>query len=69
MKERDVSQEAMAELLDRYMNDPLFRARMKADPRRAVAESGLELTPEEQQSLEQLDWSLPDAQLQERITK
>jgi hypothetical protein len=69
MKERDVSQEAVAELLDRYMNDPLFRAWMKADPRRAVAESGLELTTEEQQSLEQLDWSLPDAQLQERITK
>ncbi len=64
-----MSQEAVEELLDRYMNDTWFRAKMKADPRRALAESGLELTDEEQESLHGMDWSLPDAQLQERISK
>jgi hypothetical protein len=64
-----MSQDAVEELLDRYMNDPLFRAKMQIDPRMAVAECGLELTLEEQQSLHQFDWSLPDAQLQERLSK
>lgn len=64
-----MSQEAIADFLDRYMNDPLFRAMMKADPRRAVAECGLELTPEEQDSLLRIDWTLPDSELQERISK
>jgi hypothetical protein len=51
------------------MNDPIFRARMKADPQGAVAESGLDLTPEERQSLESLDWTLPDTKLDDRISK
>jgi hypothetical protein len=68
-KEWGMSDDAVAELFDRYMNDPLFRAMMKVDPRRAVAESGLELTMEEQDSLHQIDWSLPDSQLQERLSK
>jgi hypothetical protein len=64
-----MSREAVEELLDRYINDPLFRARMKANPHRALDESGLDLTPEERKSLESVDWTLPDTQLQERITK
>jgi hypothetical protein len=68
-EECSMSREAVADLLDRYINDPLFRARLRADPRRALDESGLDLTPEERKSLETVDWTLPDTQLQERITK
>ena len=31
-RSRSMSREAVEELMDRYMNDPVFRARMKADP-------------------------------------
>jgi hypothetical protein len=64
-----MSREALEDLLDRYFNDPIFRARLKANPQAALAESGLDLSDDERKSLEGLDWTLPDGQLQERISK
>jgi len=55
--------------MDRWMNDPGFRQEMRADPEGTVRRSGVELDQDEWAALRNIDWSLPDEQLQARASK
>jgi len=55
--------------MDRWMNDPGFRQEMRADPEGTVRRSGAELDQDEWAALRNIDWSLPDEQLQARASK
>jgi hypothetical protein len=59
----------MQQLADRFMNDPDFREQMRQDPEGAAKRTGLELDEEDRQALRSVDWSLPDEQLNERVSK
>ena len=63
------NQEAMQQLTDRFMNDPEFREQMRQDPEGAAERSGFQLDEEDRQALQSVDWSLPDEQLKERVSK
>jgi hypothetical protein len=68
-KEHTMSQAALAQVMDRYTNDPTFRTELKTDPQGAIERSGIQLDPKEREAVENIDWSLPDEQLKERVSK
>lgn len=61
-----MSRETVGKLVDQWINDPAFRAQMRADPEGAVQRSGALLDPDELAALRSVDWSLSDTQLQAR---
>ena len=61
--------EAIAELVDRYLNEPAFRAALQQDPEGMVRRSGIALNEDELAALRSIDWSLPDEELQARVNK
>lgn len=61
-----MSRETVETLIDRWMNEPSFRADLRADPQGAVTRSGVELSEEEWEALRSFDWSLSDEQLEVR---
>ena len=64
-----MSREAIGTLMDKWTNDPAFRKQLRADPEGAVKRSGASLSADELASLRNIDWSLPDEQLQARASK
>lgn len=65
-----MSTEAKKRLIDRIVQDPSFRQQLKVDPEGTIQHSGLDLTEEEYTSVvADIDLSLPDDQLQERLSK
>ncbi|HEY7782232.1 MAG TPA: Os1348 family NHLP clan protein [Ktedonobacterales bacterium] len=65
-----MSIEAKKRLIDRIVQDPSFRQQLKVDPEGTIQHSGLDLTEEEYTSVVAgIDLSLPDDQLQERLSK
>lgn len=64
-----MSQDAVEQLFDRWQNDADFRAAVRENPRAAVEATGLELDADEWAAIEAVDFSLDDAQLQERLSK
>ena len=62
-----MSREAIEELLDRWENDPAFRAEIRADPEGAVRQAGVQLDAREMAALRSVDWNEPDEVLQARI--
>jgi hypothetical protein len=63
------NQEAMGQLADRFMQDAEFRDQMRQDPEGTAERSGLQLDEEDRKALRSVDWSLPDEQLRERVSK
>ncbi len=63
------NQETMQQLTDKFMNDPEFREQMRQDPEGTAERSGFQLDEEDRQALQSVDWSLPDEQLKERVSK
>lgn len=61
-----MSRQAVKQLIDRWINEPAFREELRADPEGTVRRSGLELDEDEWQALRQIDWSLPNEELQAR---
>ncbi len=61
--------EAIAELVDRYLSEPAFRAALQQDPEGTVRRSGIALNEDELAALRSIDWSLPDEELQARVNK
>jgi len=59
----------LEQLMERYLSDPAFKQRLQADPEGAARAAGLTLTAEERAALGQLDFNLPDAELQARVSK
>lgn len=62
-----MSRAAVETLIDRWMNEPDFRAALRQNAEGAVGASGAELSTEEWDALRRIDWSLPDEELQSRI--
>jgi hypothetical protein len=61
--------ENIGRLIDHWINYAPFRAALRENPAEAVRQSGIRLSPEEEKLLGQIDWSLSDEALQERISK
>ena len=61
--------EAVEGLMDRWMNDPTFRADLRANPEQAVKNVGITLNQDEMAALNSVDWSLSDDELTQRVTK
>ena len=59
----------LAQVMDRYTNDPSFKQQLRQNPEEAVRRAGIQLEGDEQMAFRQLDWTLPDEQLQERVSK
>jgi hypothetical protein len=64
-----MSQDALEELLDRWLNDSNFREAYRSDPEIALKDVGLTLSPEEWAELRKIDTALPDEQLKPRVTR
>ena len=62
-----MSRAAVETLIDRWMNEPDFRSALRQDAEAAVHTSGVDLSAEEWGALRQIDWNLPDEELQSRI--
>ncbi len=64
-----MSQQTLERLMARYTDDPQFKEQLKRDPEGAARQAGVELDEEDRRVLQQLDWSLPDEELQQRVSK
>ncbi len=64
-----MKQENIEILMDKWMNEPAFREELKANPEDAVKNAGVTLSDDEMQTLNNVDWSLSDEELQSRISK
>ncbi len=64
-----MKQENIEILMDKWMNEPAFREELKANPKDAVKNAGVTLSDDEMQTLNNVDWSLSDEELQSRISK
>jgi len=67
-REDAVSRQEIEELLDRWQNEPRFRAEVRADPEGAIRRAGVSLDEREAAALRNVDWSEPDELLQDRIS-
>ena len=64
-----MSQQAVASLVDKWMNDEKFRADIRKDPEGTVKNSGVHLDEEEWKALRAIDWNAPNEQLTARASK
>jgi hypothetical protein len=64
-----MSGEGIEHLIDRWLNEPDFRARLRADPEGTVRDSGVELDADEWEALRGIDQGLPDQELQTRVSR
>jgi hypothetical protein len=64
-----MSTEAVAELMDRWTNEPSFREQLRSDPEGTVRASGVQLDVDEMAALRTMDWDLPDDALADRVSK
>jgi hypothetical protein len=64
-----MSAEGIEHLMDRWLNEPGFRVRLRADPEGTVREAGVELDADEWEALRGLDETLPDQELQTRVSR
>ncbi|MGO9059539.1 MAG: Os1348 family NHLP clan protein [Candidatus Binataceae bacterium] len=62
-----MSRAAVESLIDRWMNEPDFRAALRQDAEAAVRTSGVDLTSGEWDVLRRIDWNLSDEELQTRV--
>jgi|ETNmetMinimDraft_3_1059899.scaffolds.fasta_scaffold00039_23 hypothetical protein len=58
-----MSQAQIETIIERWMSDAEFRARMQTAPQATLAEEGYELSDEEMQALEKLDLTAGDEEL------
>ncbi len=64
-----MSREAVEILVDRWMNEPEFRAEMRQDPQGTVKRTGAALDDDEWAALSNIDWNASDEELQSRVSK
>jgi hypothetical protein len=66
-----VSEQGIRDLASKALGDPDFRKKLLDDPEAAVAEAGLDLTPEQVVALKSMDRAMMEeglANLDERLT-
>jgi hypothetical protein len=64
-----MSHDVVADLVERYLNDPAFRAAFAGDPDAAVAAAGFELDADEFAALHATVKTHEDQPLKPRVTK
>jgi hypothetical protein len=64
-----MSRGAVGNLIDRWLNEPDFRAAVRRDPEAAVRAEGVELNADESAALREIHWDLPDEELNSRLSK
>lgn len=64
-----MSREAVETLMDRWVNEPAFRAALRSDPEAAIRRIGIELDEEEMTAFGKIDWGLPEEELQARVSR
>ena len=64
-----MSHDAVADLVERYLNDPAFRSAFEHDPERAVAAAGFQLDSDELAALHRTVSSRDDQPLSPRVSK
>lgn len=64
-----MSREAVESLIDRWINDPVFREELRKDPEGAIRSTGVELDEEEWAALRRIDWGLTDEDLRLQVSK
>ncbi|HLJ54508.1 MAG TPA: Os1348 family NHLP clan protein [Chthonomonadaceae bacterium] len=64
-----MNRDGIESLMDRWMNEPAFRAGMRANPEAVAKASGVELTEDELAALKGIDFRLSDEELQARVSK
>ena len=64
-----MSQDAVADLVERYLNDAAFRTAFALDPEAAVADAGFELDADELAALRSTVSSHDDQPLRPRVSK
>lgn len=67
--EEDMSQEAVAVLLDRWTNEPGFKDAFLANPHGTIVSHGISLTAEEEEAVKRMDWAGSDEELAQRVSK
>jgi hypothetical protein len=60
---------ALAQIMERYTQDPAFKAQLQADPEAAANSAGIALDEEDRAALQGLDFTLANAHLQARVSK
>lgn len=61
-----MSRQAIGQLIDRWLNDPEFRKKVRQDPEGAVKMSGVALAADELAAVKKIDWKLSDEELTKR---
>ena len=64
-----MAREAVEQLMDRWMNEPAFRAALRHDPEGTVRRAGYTLDEAEWAALRETDWNVPDEELTARASK
>jgi hypothetical protein len=64
-----MSHDAVADLVERYLNDPAFRSAFTQDPEAAVAAAGIQLDEDELAALHSTVSSHDDQPLKPRVSK
>ncbi len=62
-----MSREALEQLVQRWMNEPGFRAEIRQDLERVIERAGYELDEDQWSVLRNTDWSQPDEELRTRM--
>ncbi len=61
--------ENIGRLIDHWLNYAPFREALRKNPVEAIQKSGIQLTPQELDMINGIDWSLSNEALQARIGK
>lgn len=64
-----MNQETVEMLIDKWMNDVSFRDEMRVNPHAVLEQSGITLSEEDRETLENVDWSLSDEELLASVSK
>jgi hypothetical protein len=64
-----MSQDSLATLIDRYLNDATFRVDFAHDPEAAIAAAGFTLDDEEREALHAAIWTRDDQPLKARVSR
>jgi hypothetical protein len=62
-----MSREALERLVQRWMDEPAFRAEVRRDLEGAIERAGYELDEDEWSALRDTDWTRPDEELRTRM--
>ena len=64
-----MSEESISAIMDRFVNDPQFQQEFRADPKATATKHGYDLSEQEMEALETMDWNGSNEELRARVSK